>query len=142
VTAHASPPARTLGLTSAQWAASGLGAGLVALLLWFAYQWGLERGGLRAAQNAREQRQLIGKLADIEEQNGTLNAKIAELEMSRKLDSEAYGQSSDRRAAISNVPPATIRYRSIVSPADGSGWIQRFEIARGRRRASSRCDSL
>jgi len=137
VTAHASPPARTFGLTSAQWAASALGAGLVALLLWFAYQWGLERGGLRAAENAHEQRQLIAKLADIEEQNGTLNAKIAELEMSRKLDSEAYGQVEktlgELQSAMSRQGDDLAFYRSIVSPADGIAGlrIQRFEIAQG-----------
>jgi len=134
---HASPPARTFGLTPAQWAAAGVAAGLAALLLWFAYQWGLERGGLRAAQNAREQRELIAKLAALEEQNGTLNAKIAELEMSRKLDSEAYSQVEktlgELQSAMSRQGDDLAFYRSIVSPADGIAGlrIQRFEISPG-----------
>ena len=91
----ATPPgsgSRVLSLTSAQWAAAGVALGLVALLLWFAYQRGIASGGWQLAANARDRRELLNRIDALENENGKLNAKIAELEMSRRLDKQAYGQ--------------------------------------------------
>jgi len=137
VTARASPPARTFGLTSAHWAAASVGAGLLVLLLWFAFRLGVERGGFRATAYAREQRELVAQVTKLELENGTLQAKVAELEMSRRLDSEAYSQVErtlgELQSAMSRQGDDLAFYRSIVSPADGIAGlrIQRFEISPG-----------
>ena len=77
---------RVLRLTSAQWAAAGVAIGLLGLLLWFAYQRGTASGGLQSVANARQRRELLNRIDALEDENGTLNAKVAELEMSRRLD--------------------------------------------------------
>jgi len=138
----ATPPgggSRVLSLTSAQWAAAGVALGLVALLLWFAYQRGIASGGWQSAANARDRRELLNRIDALENENGTLNAKIAELEMSRRLDKQAYGQVertlSELQSAMSRQTDDLAFYKSIVSPADGiSGLrIQRFEVAQGAK---------
>ena len=91
----APPPgirSRVLRLTSAQWAAAGVATGLLGLLLWFAYQRGTASAGLQSVSNAFQRRELMSRIAALEDENGMLNAKVAELEMSRRLDKEAYGQ--------------------------------------------------
>jgi hypothetical protein len=111
--------------------------GLLTLVLWFAYQRGSSDGGLRSVENARERRELLGRIAGLEEENGKLNAKIAELEMSRRLDKEAYGQVErtlgELQSAMSRQSDDLAFYKSIVSPADGIAGlrIQRFEIVPG-----------
>jgi hypothetical protein len=135
--ARASGRSPFLGLTSARWAAIGVGLGLFLLLLWFAYQRGASDGGLRSAENARERRELLGRIAGLEDENGKLNAKIAELEMARRLDREAYGQIErtlgELQSGMSRQSDDLAFYKSIVSPADGIAGlrIQRFEIAPG-----------
>jgi hypothetical protein len=131
--------ARVFGLTSAQWAAAGVAVGLLGLLLWFAYQRGTASGGLQSAANARDRRELLGRIDALEDENGALNAKIAELEMSRRLDKEAYGQVErtlgELQSAMSRQSDDLAFYKSIVSPADGIAGlrIQRFEVAPGAR---------
>jgi hypothetical protein len=126
-----------LGLTAAQWAAAGVAVGLAALLLWFAFERGTLRGGLQSTENARERRDLLGKIAELEAENGRLNAKVAELEMSRRLDRQAYGQVErtlgELQSSMSRQSDDLAFYRSIVSPADGIPGlrIQRFELAPG-----------
>ena len=128
---------RVLGLTSAQWAATGVAIGLLCLLLWFAYQRGTSSGGLESSANARDRRELMGRIAALEAENGTLNARIAELAMSRRLDKEAYGQVErslgELQSAMSRQLDDLAFYKSIVSPADGIAGlrIQRFEISPG-----------
>jgi hypothetical protein len=128
---------RTLGLTTAQWAAVAVSVGLAALLLWFAYQRGTLSGGLQSEANARERRELLTRIAGLETENGRLNAKVAELEMSRSLDKQAYGQVEktlgELQSNLSRQSDDLAFYKSIVSPADGIPGlrIQRFEIAPG-----------
>ena len=55
---RASERAVFLGLTPARWAAVGVTAGLLLLLLWFAYQRGVASGGVDSTANARARREL------------------------------------------------------------------------------------
>jgi hypothetical protein len=111
--------------------------GLAALLLWFAYQRGALSGGLQSEAHARERRELMTRIAGLEAENGRLNAKVAELEMARRLDQQAYGQVEktlgELQSSMSRQSDDLAFYKSIVSPADGIPGlrIQRFEIAPG-----------
>ncbi len=114
------------------------GAVLVAVLLAaYAYHRGQVAGGLDAAQMLIERRELTAKAVRLEKQNAELNARVAELEMSRKLDREAYGQVEktlgELQSQLSRQGDDLAFYRSIVSPADGVQGlrIQRFVVEPG-----------
>src|SRR5690606_16135178 len=70
--------------------------------------------------------------------NSRLNAKVAELEMARRLDREAYGQVErtlgELQSQLSRQGDDLAFYKSIVSPADGIQGlrIQRFEVEHGK----------
>jgi hypothetical protein len=110
---------------------------LVALLVLLAYNRGQASGGLEAAQVALERRELIAKADRLEQQNSKLNAQVAELEMARKLDREAYGQVEqtlgELQSQLSRQADDLAFYKSIVSPADGVQGlrIHRFEVRPG-----------
>ena len=114
------------------------GAVLAAVLLAaYAYHRGQVAGGLDAAQVLIERRELTAKAVRLEKQNAELNARVAELEMSRKLDREAYGQVEktlgELQSQLSRQGDDLAFYRSIVSPADGVQGlrIQRFVVEPG-----------
>jgi len=114
------------------------GALLAAVLLAaYAYHRGQVAGGLDAAQVLIERRELTAKAERLEKQNAELNARVAELEMSRKLDREAYGQVEktlgELQSQLSRQGDDLAFYRSIVSPADGIQGlrIQRFAVEPG-----------
>jgi outer membrane murein-binding lipoprotein Lpp len=114
------------------------GAVLAAVLLAaYAYHRGQVAGGLDAAQVLIERRELTAKAERLEKQNAELNARVAELEMSRKLDREAYGQVEkslgELQSQLSRQGDDLAFYRSIVSPADGVQGlrIQRFVVEPG-----------
>ncbi|MCX7055332.1 MAG: hypothetical protein NTU56_14230 [Proteobacteria bacterium] len=73
----------------------------------------------------------------LEFDNKRLNAKVAELEMARRLDRDAYGQVEatlgDLQSQLARQSDDLAFYRSIVSPADGIQGlrIQRFEVLPG-----------
>jgi len=104
-----------------------------------AYHRGQLSAGHDAAQVVLERRELSAKAARLEEENATLNARIAELEMARRLDREAYGQVEqtlgELQSQLSRQGDDLAFYRSIVSPADGIQGlrIQRFEVAEGEQ---------
>jgi hypothetical protein len=109
----------------------------MALLLWFAYQRGIAAGGWQSAANARDRRELLNRIDALENETGTLNAKIRSSRCHGRLDKQAYGQVErtlgELQSAMSRESDDLAFYKSIVSPADGiSGLrIQRFEVAQG-----------
>jgi hypothetical protein len=117
-----------LGRSSAlQWL--GL-AGVVLLVLLcaaFAYHRGQLSAGVDAAALALERREATTRAGRLEEENARLNAKVAELEMARQLDREAYGQVEktlgDLQSQLSRQGDDLAFYRSIVSPEDGGGGV-------------------
>jgi len=120
---------RRLGLAAAT-AVAVLAAG-------YAYHRGRVSAGLDVAEVAIERRELAGKASRLEEENAGLRAKVAELEMARRLDREAYGQVErtlgELQSQMSRQGDDLAFYRSIVSPEDGIQGlrIQRFEIQPG-----------
>jgi hypothetical protein len=112
--------------------------GLIAVLAFgVGYQRGQLAAGLDTARVAREHGDLEDKVARLESENAGLNAKVAELEMARRLDRDAYGQVErtlgDLQSRLSRQSDDLAFYRSIVSPADGVQGlrVQRFEVQKG-----------
>lgn len=110
---------------------------LLAVILAYAYHRGRLSAGLDAAQVALERRELVARADRLEQQNARLNARVAELEMERKLDREAYGQVEqtlgELQSQLSRQSDDLAFYKSIVSPADGVQGlrIHRFEVRPG-----------
>lgn len=132
----ASQPA-VAGRSRFRWLVVAAAAIVAGLLLLLAYNRGQASAGLSAAQVALERRELIAKADRLERQNSKLNARVAELEMARKLDREAYGQVEqtlgELQSQLSRQADDLAFYKSIVSPADGVQGlrIHRFEVSPG-----------
>jgi hypothetical protein len=113
-----------------------LALALVALALvgWFAWQQGRRAGGYDSAIVESQRRDARAQIELLQRENSRLNTRVAELEMARQLDREAYGQIertlSDLQAQLSAQGGDLAFYRSIVSPADGIQGlrIQRFDV--------------
>jgi hypothetical protein len=112
---------------------------VLALSVGFAFKRGQLSAGFDAAAVARERRSLEDQLARLEAENASLNAKVAELEMARRLDRDAYGQIErtlgDLQSRLARQGDDLAFYRSIVSPEDGVQGlrIQHFDVASGSR---------
>lgn len=125
------------GRSFTTWFAAVVTAISVVLVGWFAWQQGQLTAGRDAAADAQARRQLTDKVARLEAENHRLNAKVAELEMSRRLDRDAYGQIEqtlgDLQSQLSRQGEDLAFYRSIVSPADGIQGlrVQRFDVVPG-----------
>jgi hypothetical protein len=104
---------------------------------WLGHRQGQLAAGYDAAAGARERRALVSEVARLESGNSRLNAQVAELEMARRLDREAYGQVErtlgDLQSRLARQGDDLAFYRSIVSPADGVQGlrIQRFAVRPG-----------
>jgi hypothetical protein len=104
---------------------------------WLGHRLGQDDAGYDAAAGARARRVLESDLARLESRNSTLNAKVSELEMARRLDREAYGDVErtlgDLQSRLARQGDDLAFYRSIVSPADGVQGlrIQRFAVRPG-----------
>jgi len=112
---------------------------LVAGVGWFGYQRGQLSAGRDAAADASERQGLTDKAGRLDAENRRLNARVAELEMARRLDRDAYGQIErtlgDLQAQLARQTDDLAFYRSIVSPADGIQGlrIQRLQVAQGAK---------
>lgn len=127
----------TAGRPWLRWLVGAAAACAVGLLLVLAYARGQASAGLDAARVALERRELVARAERLERQNSKLNARVAELEMARKLDREAYGQVEqtlgELQSQLSRQADDLAFYKSIVSPADGVQGlrIHRFEVRPG-----------
>jgi hypothetical protein len=115
-----------------------LGAVLLAGLAgWFGYVQGQRHAGHDASAAANRRAAIEEQSAQLEVDNKRLNARVAELEMARRLDRDAYGQIEstlgDLQSQLSRQSDDLAFYRSIVSPVDGIQGlrIQRFEVLPG-----------
>lgn len=110
---------------------------LATLGIWFGHGQGQRSAGHDASQEASKQRTLASELERIEAENRVLHARVAELEMARRLDRDAYGQVErtlgDLQSQLARQSDDLAFYRSIVSPTDGIQGlrIQRFEVLPG-----------
>jgi hypothetical protein len=113
------------------------GVGLPLLAAWFAYGQGQRSAGRDAAGDAQRRAALELQVDRLKVENERLNAQVAELEMARRLDRDAYGEVERTLGALqsqlSSQSDDLAFYRSIVSPADGIQGlrIQRFDVAAG-----------
>jgi hypothetical protein len=104
---------------------------------WVGYGQGQRSAGHDAAAAAAERAVVDAQNERLELQNKRLNAQVAELEMARRLDRDAYGQVEstlgDLQSRLARQSDDLAFYRSIVSPADGIQGlrIQRFEVLPG-----------
>ena len=120
-----------------RWLMAAAALVVVAALVAYAFNRGQASAGLDVAQVALDRRELSATADRLEKQNARLNAKVAELEMARKLDREAYGQIEktlgELQSQLSRQGDDLAFYKSIVSPADGIQGlrIQRFDIQPG-----------
>ena len=123
--------------TWVRWAVVAAAAIATLVLAVYAYHRGQVAAGLDAAQVMLERRALESRAERLERQNAKLNAKVAELEMARDLDREAYGQVErtlgELQSQLSRQGDDLAFYKSIVSPEDGIQGlrIHRFEVQRG-----------
>ena len=125
------------GGSATTWFAAVVTALSVAFVGWFAYQQGQLSAGRDSAEDSRTRQVLTEKAARLEAENTRLHAKVAELEMARRLDRDAYGQIEttlgDLQSQLARQSDDLAFYRSIVSPADGIQGlrIQRFDVTEG-----------
>jgi len=118
-------------------AAAAAAALLVALGAWLGHVQGQRSAGHDASREASTRRALATQLERVEAENKSLHARVAELEMARRLDRDAYGQVErtlgDLQSQLARQSDDLAFYRSIVSPADGIQGlrIQRFEVLQG-----------
>lgn len=126
---------------SRQWPVLAFAGALALALLaaWIGYGRGQRAAGHDAAAAAVQQAVLESQVEQLEAGNKRLSAKVAELEMSRRLDRDAYGQVErtlgDLQSQLARQSDDLAFYRSIVSPADGIQGlrIQRFEVSPGEK---------
>jgi hypothetical protein len=110
---------------------------LAAAAGWAGYTQGQHSAGYDAAADAANRRSLNRQVNRLEALNKQLQAKVAELEMSRRLDRDAYSQVErtlgSLQSQLARQSDDLAFYRSIVSPADGIRGlrIQRFEVTPG-----------
>jgi Family of unknown function (DUF6776) len=110
---------------------------VAALAAWLAYAQGQRSAGRDAPADAKRQRVLKEQVERLELENKRLHAKVAELEMTRRLDRNAYGEIErtlgDMQSRLARQGDDLAFYRSIVSPADGIQGlrIQRFDVRPG-----------
>ena len=110
---------------------------VLAATFWLGHRQGQLEAGHDAAASARERRAMETEVARLQSEISRLNTQVAELEMSRRLDREAYGQVErtlgDLQSRLARQGDDLAFYRSIVSPADGVQGlrIQRFAVRPG-----------
>jgi hypothetical protein len=132
---RASPPRPAWGGRAVWLGIAGVVAAVLAAA--YAYHRGRVSAGLDVPGMTIERRELLAKAERLEKQNSELGAKVAELEMARRLDREAYGQVErsigELQSQLSKQSEDLAFYRSIVSPEDGIQGlrIQRFDIQPG-----------
>jgi hypothetical protein len=112
-------------------------AALAALAGWIGYGLGQRSAGHDAATEAEKRAVVEDQGKRLAFENKRLNARVAELEMARRIDRDAYGQVEttlgDLQSQLARQSDDLAFYRSIVSPADGIQGlrIQRFEVLPG-----------
>jgi multidrug efflux pump subunit AcrA (membrane-fusion protein) len=130
-------PARLFSFLTEQWLPIVSVAVVSTMALWYAYHSGEVAGGLNSAQVARERKNMTERLARLDAENSRLNARVAQLEMARRLDREAYSQVEqsigEMQSKLARQNDDLVFYQSIVSPEDGIQGlrIQRLEIVPG-----------
>lgn len=120
-----------------RWGLVALALAAAAGLLWLGHRQGQRVAGYDFADEVRQRRALEAQVDLLERRNAKLNARVAELEMARELDRDAYGQVErtigEMQSKLARQGDDLAFYRSIVSPEDGVQGlrIQRFAVRPG-----------
>jgi hypothetical protein len=126
-----------VGNSARRWIALATVLLLLLLAGWIGFQRGQDSGGAAREQERIARSVLEDKASRLARQNQLLNAKVAELEMARRLDRDAYGQVErtlgDLQSQLARQNDDLAFYKSIVSPTDGIQGlrIQRFQVEPG-----------
>ena len=108
-----------------------------ALAGWVGFGLGQRSSGHGVSGEAAKRAVVEDQEQRLERENKQLHARVAELEMARRLDRDAYGQVEttlgDLQSQLARQSDDLAFYRSIVAPADGIQGlrIQRFEVLPG-----------
>ena len=110
---------------------------LVGGVAWLAFEQGRRSARSGAPADARRGLVLEAQLEQLQLENERLHSRVAELDMARRLDRDAYGEIErtlgDLQSRLSRQGDDLTFYRSIVSPADGIQGlrIQRLDLQPG-----------
>jgi hypothetical protein len=110
---------------------------LVGGVAWLAFEQGRRSARAAAPAHARRGVVLEAQLDQLQLENERLHSRVAELDMARRLDRDAYGEIErtlgDLQSRLSRQGDDLTFYRSIVSPADGIQGlrIQRLDLQPG-----------
>jgi hypothetical protein len=112
-------------------------AAVAALALWGAFEAGRTLAGYSIIATLTERRARATQMAELNEQLRTARARIAELEIAKRVDHEAYTQVekslAELQSRLGEQSQELTFYRGIVNPADGIAGmrIQRLQILPG-----------
>lgn len=104
---------------------------------WLAYAEGHRRAQVDAPGEERQRSMLEAQVEQLQLENERLHSRVAELDMARRLDRQAYGEIErtlgDLQSRLARQGDDLTFYRSIVSPADGIQGlrIQRLDLRPG-----------
>ena len=110
---------------------------LVGGVAWLAFEQGRRSARDDAPGDAQRRVVLGAQLEQLQLENERLHSRVAELDMARRLDRDAYGEIErtlgDLQSRLSRQGDDLTFYRSIVSPADGIQGlrIQRLDLHPG-----------
>lgn len=106
--------------SGALYAALGVAA---LLLLWGTFEAGRATAGFSIARWYDERSELRTQMKELARRNGELEARLAEAEIAKRVDREAYTQVekslADLQSRLGEQSQELAFYRGIVSPADG-----------------------
>ena len=115
-----------------RWLVSGLAGVAVLVALWFAFDYGRERGGYDAEQSLARIEMLELRLAALRQENRELRDKAARAEQTAQVDRMTYSKVDEdlkaSRAQVYALEKQLAFYRRILEPAPGKDGPQVDEI--------------
>jgi len=115
-----------------RWLVSGLAGAAVLAALWFAFDYGRQRGGYDAEQSLAQLEMLELRLAALQQENRELRDKAARLEQTAEVDRMTYSQVDEdlkaSRAQVYALEKQLAFYRRILEPAPSKDGPQVDEI--------------
>lgn len=115
-----------------RWLVSGLLGAAILVALWFAFDYGRQRGGYDAQQSRARVATLELRLAELESENRELRDKLARVEQTAQVERMTYSQVDQdlkaSRAQVYAMEKQLAFYRRILEPAPGKDGPQVDEV--------------
>lgn len=115
-----------------RWLVSGLAGVVVLTALWFAFDYGRQRGGYDAEQSLAQIEMLELRLAALQQENRELRDKSARVEQTAEVDRMTYTQVDEdlkaSRAQVYALEKQLAFYRRILEPSPGKDGPQVDEV--------------